>query len=331
MLTGNLRLSLAIGEYDHVRDLLDGTVTIGGVDLTVLRLPIEEIFYRSTFHHEFDVSEMSFAKIVALASQDDTSFVALPVFPSRVFRHSSIYVRSDSGLTDPRQLAGKRVGVPEWAQTAAVYSRGLIAHDYGVDLASIHWHQAGVNQPGRREKVKLKLPPGLTLTVVSDSSLSQMLLDGALDAVLSARPPAPLLAGDPRIRRLFDDPRSVEEAYFRDTGIFPIMHVVAMRRTLYERHPWLAMNLYKAFEEAKRRSVERASDITASFYPLPWTGDLVRSAQSLFGADIWPYGIDANRVTLDAFLRYAFEQGVCHRRLTPEALFPPEVATRYKV
>ena len=327
----DLSLSLAIGEYDHVRDLLDGTVSVGGVDLTVLRLPIEEIFYRSTFNREFDVTEMSFAKIVSLASQDDAGFVPLPVFPSRAFRHSSIYVRADAAIADPRDLAGRRVGVPEWAQTAAVYSRGLLAHEYAVDLASIRWHQAGVNDAGRREKVKLNLPPGLELTVVNDRSLSQMLLEGSLDAVLSARPPAPFLAGDARIRRLFPDAREVEEAYLRKTGIFPIMHVVALRRSLYEQHPWLAMNLYKAFEEAKARSVARAGDITASFYPLPWTAQVAQSARELFGPDIWPYGIAPNRVTLDAFLQYAFEQGVCHRRLTPEALFPREVTEKYKV
>jgi 4,5-dihydroxyphthalate decarboxylase len=326
-----LELSLAIGQYDHVRDLLDGTVAVGGVDLTVLRLPIEEIFYRSTFNREFDVSEMSFAKIVSLASQDDHAFVPLPVFPSRAFRHSSIYVRADAAIADPRDLAGKRVGVPEWAQTAAVYSRGMLAHEYGVDLASIRWHQAGVNDAGRREKVKLALPAGLQLTVVTDRSLSQMLAGGELDAVLSARPPAPFLAGDPRIRRLFPDARTVEEAYLRKTGIFPIMHVVALKRSLYEQHPWLAMNLFKAFEEAKQQSIARASDITASFYPLPWTAQIAQSARELFGADIWPYGVEPNRVTLDAFLQYAFEQGVCHRRLTPEALFPKEVSERYKV
>jgi len=327
----SLPLSLAIGDYDHVRDLLDGTVTAGGVDLTVLRLPIEEIFYRSTFNREFDVSEMSFAKIVSLASQDDRGFVPLPVFPSRAFRHSSIYVRADAGIHDPRELTGKRVGVPEWAQTAAVYSRGMLAHEYGVDLASVHWHQAGVNDAGRREKVKLALPRGLRLTVVADRSLSQMLLGGELDAVLSARPPAPFLAGDARIVRLFPDARGVEEAYFRKTGIFPIMHVVALRRSLHEQHPWLAMNLYKAFDEAKSRSVARASDITASFYPLPWTAQIAQASRELFGADIWPYGLEPNRVTLDAFLQYAFEQGVCHRRLAPEDLFPKEVAERYKV
>jgi 4,5-dihydroxyphthalate decarboxylase len=188
-----------------------------------------------------------------------------------------------------------------------------------------------VNDAGRREKVKLALPRGIDLTVVADRSLSQMLQEGALDAVLSARPPAPFLAGDARIARLFPDARAVEEAYLRKTGIFPIMHVVALRRSLYEQHPWLAMNLYKAFDEAKARSIARASDITASFYPLPWTAQIAEASRELFGPDIWPYGIAPNRVTLDAFLQYAFEQGVCHRLLTPEALFPREVAERFKV
>ena len=244
------------------------------------------------------------------------------MFPSRVFRHSSIYVRSDGGITAPEELAGKRVGVPEWAQTAAIYSRGLLAHEYGVDLASIHWHQAGVNEPGRREKVALELPPGFRLTVVADRSLSDMLLAGDLDAVLSARPPAPFIAGDPRVRRLFADYRDVELAYARKTGIFPIMHVVALRREVYDRDRWLAMNLFKAFDEARRRSLERAADITASFFPLPWIPDELRRARELFGADPWPYGVEANRTTLDAFLSYAFEQGVCRRRLTVETLVP---------
>src|SRR5439155_16574641 len=192
-----------------------------------MRLPVEEMFYRFLMHGEFDVSEASLAKIVALAAQDDRRFVPLPVFPSRVFRHSSIYIRSDGGIARPEDLAGKRVGVPEWAQTAAIYTRGLLAHDYGVDLASIHWHQAGVNDPGRIEKVKLSLPPGVRLTVVADRSLSEMLLASDLDAVLSARPPAPILAGDSRVRRLFADYRAVELTYARKTGLFPIMHVVA--------------------------------------------------------------------------------------------------------
>ncbi len=184
-------------------------------------LPIEEMFYRFLLHGEFDVSEVSFAKMVALAAQDDSRFVALPVFPSRVFRHSSIYVRSEGGISRPEQLAGKRVGVPDGAQTAAIYSRGLLAHEHGVDLTSIHWHQAGVNQPGRREKVALELPSGFRLTVVADRSLSDMLLAGDLDAILSARPPTPIASGDPRVRRLFADYRDVELAYARKDRHFP--------------------------------------------------------------------------------------------------------------
>lgn len=324
-------LSLAIGDYDHARDLLDGTVPVAGVDLTVLRLPVEEMFYRFIVQGEFDVSEVSFAKVAAFAAHDDRRFVPLPVFTSRVFRHSSIYVRSDGAITRPDQLAGKRVGVPEWAQTAAVYSRGLLAHEYGVDLASIHWHQAGVNQAGRREKVALELPPGFRLTVVAERTLSDMLLAGDLDAVLSARPPTPISDGDPRLRRLFPDYRPVELAYARKTGIFPIMHVVALRHEVYERDRWLAMNLYKAFDEARRHSLARAADMAASYFPLPWIPDELRLARELFAGDPWPYGIEANRRSLDAFLQYAFEQGVCRRPLTVEEVFPPEVRATFKI
>jgi len=326
-----LPLCLALGDYDHVRDVQDGTVSVAGVDLTVLRLPVEEMFHRFLIHEEFDVSEASFAKIVAFAAADDRRFVPLPVFTSRVFRHSSIYVRSDGAIARPEDLAGKRIGVPEWAQTAAVWSRGLLAHEYGVDLASIHWHQAGVNEAGRREKVKLKLPPGFRLTVVAERSLSDMLLAGDLDAVLSARPPAQFDRADPRVRRLFTDCRDVELAYARKTGIFPIMHVVAMRRGVYERDRWLAMNLFQAFATAKERSLDRAANMAASHFPLPWIPEALRDARALFGVDPWPYGIDANRTTLDAFVRYAFEQGVCRRQLTAEELFPPEVQGAFKI
>ena len=326
-----LPLTLAIGEYDHTRDLVDGTVPVAGVDLNVLRLPIEEMFYRFLLHGEFDVSEVSLGKIAALAAQDDPRFVPIPVFPSRVFRHSSIYVRSDAGIAKPEDLAGKRIGVPEWAQTAAVYSRGMLAHEYGVDLASIHWHQGGVNDPGRREKVALELPPGYRLAVVPDRSLSEMLVAGDLDAVFSARAPAPFVAGDRRVRRLFADFRDVELAYARKTGIFPIMHVVALRRQVFERHRWVPLNLLKAFDEAKRRSLERAADVTASHFPLPWVPDELGRMRELLGADPWPYGVDANRTTLEAFLHYAIEQGVCRRLLAVEELFPPEVHETFKI
>jgi 4,5-dihydroxyphthalate decarboxylase len=327
----NIQLTLAINPYDHVRDLLDGTVRIDGVDLTVLRLQTEEIFYRFTHYREWDISEMSFGKTVSLISQGDTSIVPIPVFTSRMFRHSSIYLRTDSGITRPEQLAGKRIGLPEWAQTAAMYSRGLLAHEHGVDLRSIHWHQGGVNQAGRAEKVKLKLPEGLRCTVVPDRSLSDMLLAGDLDAIFSARPPQPYLAGDKRIRRMFEDYRAVELPYWKKTGIFPIMHLVVMRRDVYEKHRWLAMNAFKALEDAKNASLERLTDFTASLVPLPWSADLARAPQDMLGRDFWPYGIEPNRKTLDAFLQYAFEQGVCHRRVTIEELFAKEVQASFRV
>ncbi|WP_043834942.1 hypothetical protein [Muricoccus aerilatus] len=326
----NIPITLALSEYDHVRDVLDGTVPVPGADLTVLRMPVEEIFYRFTFHREWDVSEMSFAKVVSLMSQGDDTLVAIPVFVSRMFRHSSFYVSADSELTDPSQLAGKRIGVPEWAQTAAIYSRGIIAHRYGVDLSSIEWFQAGVNDPGRVEKVKLDLRGGLRLTPVKDRSLSQMLLDGDLDVVLSARPPAPFLENR-GIRRLFADYQAEEERFLRDTGIFPIMHVVVIRREVYDRHRWLALNLMKALETARDRSLARMADITLSYFPIPWIGERARAAREMIGGDGWPYGVEDNRATLDAFTTWAYEQGVCHRKLDPAEIFAPETRSRFKV
>ena len=324
-----LRLTLAIGDYDHTRDVAQGVVRPDGMEIVHLALPVEEIFFRFMKFREWDASEMSFGKVVALASQDDRSLVALPVFPSRVFRLSSIYVRPDGRVRTPGDLAGKRIGVPEWAQTAAIYTRGYLAHELGLDLADIEWVQAGLNEPGRVEKVALKLPPGIRLLPMREATLDDMLARGELDAVLSARPPRGFAEG--RSARLYPDYREAEEAYFRASGIFPIMHVVALRRDVFERDPWVAMNLLKAFEEAKRRSLARLADVTASHAPLPWIGEYVARTRRLFGDDPWPYGVAANRRTLEAFLAFAFEQGVCHRELSPEELFPAQALTSYKV
>jgi len=326
-----LSLTLAISEYDHVTDLVMGRIVPEGIRLTCLSLPVEEIFFRFLINREWDVSETSMAKYASLISQGDTSLIAIPVFPSRVFRHSSIYVRRDGPVMAPSDLAGRRVGLPEWAQTAAVYSRGLLMHQFGVDLASIDWVQAGVNEPGRVEKVDLRLPAGLRLTPVADKTLSDMLVSGDVDAVLSAAPPACFEQGHVNIRRLFENYREIETAYYRETSIFPIMHVVTIRRELVDSHPWIAVSLLKAFEEAKRRSVARALDIKAPRFPIPWCYDDARQAQATFGADYWPYGIEANRATLEAFLRYAHEQGVCHRVVAVEELFPKSVRSSFKI
>lgn len=324
-------LTLAISPYDHVEDLVTGRITPDGVRLTCLTLPVEEIFFRFLKHREWDVSELSFAKYASLISQGDTSLTAIPVFPSRIFRHSSIYIRRDGPVRSPADLAGKRIGLPEWAQTAAVYSRGFMAHQYGIDLTGIDWVQAGVNEPGRSEKVALSLPRGIKLTPAPTKSLSQMLVDGELDAVLSAHAPDCFEHNHPNVTRLFEDYMSVEADYYRETGIFPIMHVIAIKRDIITERPWIAMSLLKAFEEAKRRSVARALEVTAPRFPIPWCFEHARRAQILFGEDYWPYGVDGNRTTLEAFLRYAFEQGVCHRHLAPEDLFASQVLSRVRV
>ena len=326
-----LPLTIAISDYDHVRDFVSGRVRAEGIEPTFLQLSIEEIFFRFTKFREWQVSEMSMAKYVALRSQGDESLSAIPVFPSRVFRHSSIFVRADGPVRAPQDLVGRRVGLPEWAHTAAIYTRGLLLHDYGVRLQDIDWVQAGVAQPGRVEKVKLALPEGVRLAPAADRSLNDMLLEGALDAIIAAHPPPAFKAGDPAVVRLFADYREVEDAYWRKTGIFPIMHLVAIRSEVLAAHPWIAVNLLKAFEEAKRRSVARALESTASRFPIPWSFHHAERALRDFGNDYWPYGIEANRTTLTAFLAFAHEQGVCHRRLEPEDLFPESVHSFFKV
>jgi 4,5-dihydroxyphthalate decarboxylase len=326
-----LPLTIAISDYDHVRDFVAGKVAAEGIDANFLQLSIEEIFFRFAKFREWDVSEMSFGKYVSLRSQGDESLSAIPVFPSRVFRHASIFVRADGQVRAPGDLVGRKVGLPEWAQTAAIYTRGLLTHEYGVALKDIDWYQAGVAQPGRTEKVKLSLPEGVHCTPAPDKSLNDMLLSGELDAIMTAHPPPAFKNRDPRVTRLFADYHDVERAYWGKTGIFPIMHVIAIRADVLTAHPWIAANLFEAFERAKERSVARALEITASRFPIPWLAAHAEAAARDFGADFWPYGIEPNRPTLEQFLRFAHEQGVCHRRLAVEELFPETVHSFFKV
>lgn len=326
-----LPLTIAISDYDHVRDFVTGKVDAAGIEANFLELTIEEIFFRFTRFREWDVSEMSMAKYVSLRSQGDTSLSAIPVFPSRVFRHSSIFVRADGDMKTPQDLAGRKVGLPEWAQTAAIYTRGLLMHEYGIGLQDIAWVQAGVAQPGRVEKVNLALPEGMTLTRRPERTLNDMLLSGELDAIMTAHPPPAFEEGNPEVVRLFADYRDVEAAYWKKTGILPIMHVIAIRSDVLDAHPWIAANLLKAFDEAKNRSVARALEATASRFPIPWSFYHAEAAVRDFGENYWPYGIEPNRTTLESFLRFAHEQGVCHRLLAPEDLFPESVHSSFKV
>jgi 4,5-dihydroxyphthalate decarboxylase len=328
--TASLALTLAVCDYEHVREIAQGIVRADGITLTPLIFPsIEEITYRFTRSLEWDVSELSFGKYIALTSQGAAPMVAIPVFPSRVHRHSAIYVRADRGVRTAQDLEGKRVGIPEWAQTAGIYVRGMLAEDEGVDLAKIRWLQAGVNEPGRAEKVELKLPSGISYEARPDTSLNAMLASGEIDAVITARAPAAFTQGTSgsgsAVVRLYPDYRAAEERFFKKTGIFPIMHLITIRRAVLEQHPWVAMNLLKMFEEAKRRCLALIRDFTCARLPLPWAAAMVEEIISEAGPDPYPYGIEQNLPTLEAFCRYAHDQGVTHRRMTAEDLFPREV------
>jgi len=326
-----LRLTLAINDYDHVRDLACGRVRPEGIDLRCLTMSQEEIFYRFTAFREWEVSELSLAKYASLIASGDSSLTAIPVFPSRMFRHSAIYVREGGPVRRPADLRGARVGLPEWVVTAGVYARATLAHEYDVPLETISWYQAGLEQPGREELVSPRLPPGISLTTVPDRTLVDMLLADDLEAIIAPRPPARFSDPGSPIVRLFRDFRTVEADSFRATGVFPIMHVVAVKREVYDAHPWIGPNLMAAFEEAKRRSFQRLADVSASWLPIPWSFDCLPEARSLLGEDPWPYGVAPNRATLSAFLGFAFEQGVCARELEPEDLFPPSVQRTYRL
>ncbi len=321
----DIPLTMAVTYFDHISDLLRGRVRPEGIDLTILQLPVEEIFFRMLHFGEWDVSEFALGKYVSLVASGQAPFRAIPVFPSRVFRQSAVYVGAHKGIRSPQDLAGRRVGIPEWAQTACTYARGYLQHRWGLRLEDVRWVQAGVNEAGRKEKVKLSLPPGTEIERVADRSLNEMMLAGDLDAMISAREPDGFLAGDPNIVRLWPETRALEEEYYRDTGVFPIMHVIVIRNQVLDRHPWIAGNLYKAFEEAKNNTLRHINSANSSRVPFAWAFDAVREAKRVFGEDYWPYGMEANRRTLDTFLQYACEQGVTERRVRVEELFPKEV------
>lgn len=324
----NIHLTVATSDYDHVRDIASGAVRPDGIDITHLTIsdPLE-IFDRFLVFREFDVSEMSMGKYTSLVSQNDRSMVAIPVFPSRMFRLSAVYVRADGPVKKPEDLAGKRVAVVEWSQTATVYARGWLSDYIGVDLKSIDWYQVGDDTAERPEPVDLNLPKGLSLTQVRDRTLSDMMLAGDLDAAIIAVPPFAFQQGNPAIVRLLPDAREAEETYWSDTGIFPIMHAIAIRREVMDENPWVARNLFKAFEEAKNRSLGRA--LYGTRFPIPLCHYDARAAQERIGDDFWPYGIEPNRVTLEAFLKFTFDQGLCHRKLKPEDLFAEQLQSYF--
>lgn len=322
---GDLRLSLACGDYDRTRPLKDGRVRVEGVDLVYLDLPVEETFFRMMRHREFDASELSLSSYVISCFQEERPFVALPVFPSRSFRHGNVYVNTSAGISEPADLRGKRVGLPEYQLTALVWIRGILAEHHGLPAAAVSYHTGGIETPGRIEKARVSLPPEISVEPIPDGkTLSRMLADGEIDALYSPRAPSSLLAGDGRVARLFPDPREQEREYFERTGIFPIMHVVALRRDVYERSRWLAQSFSKAFSAAKELAYSELEQVNALKVSLPWlTSELARTRE-LMGPDYWSYGLEPNRRVLETFVRYAHEQGLAQRLLPVEELFAPE-------
>jgi 4,5-dihydroxyphthalate decarboxylase len=265
-----VKLTIATTDYDHFRDFRTGAVQAEGIEHTWLTLGHHEIFSRFTFNREWDVTELSFAKFTAQVTRDNPDIIGLPVFASRLFRFGSFYVNRHSGIKTAADLKGKSIGSPEWAHTAAVYMRGWLNNEAGVKLTDVHWYQAGANEAGRIEKVELNLPAGMKLTWVADKSLSDMLAAGEIDCALIARPPTCFLRGHPDVVRLFPDFLEREEAHFAKSKVFPIMHVIAVKRAILAANPWIARNLYNAFDESKRRSLERLLDPAVSRYPLPF-------------------------------------------------------------
>jgi ABC-type nitrate/sulfonate/bicarbonate transport system substrate-binding protein len=325
-----LGLTFACGDYDRTRALEDGTVRPDGIDLTYLRLPVEETFFRMLRHREFDVAEMSLSTYVATLDSEPRPFVALPVFTSRMFRHGGIFVNADAGISSPADLRGKRVGTPELQLTAGVWIRGILAEHHGVPLDSVSYHTGGQESPGRVEKGRVDtgldvrpIPPGATL--------SQMLADGSIDALQSPRVPSSFGRPGAPVRRLFDDVVTVERDYYAATGIFPIMHVVVLRREIYERHRWVAQSLYKACLTARDEAHNRIYDSSALRFMDPWLIQNLEAARQSLGPDFWSYGLAANQKTLEVFLRYHHEQGLSRQRHAPEDLFAPETTEAFVI
>ncbi len=315
---GNLRLTLACGPYDRTQALRDGSIRPEGIELTYLSLQPAEIFWRMLQFREFDISEMSLSNYTSLVSGGNSPFIAIPVFPSRVFRHGYFFINTHKGIERPQDLKGRRGGVPEYSMTAAVYMRGLLQHEYGVAPESINWVQ------GRTDRLGRKLPPDIRLTQApAGTELGDLLDKGEIDFMMTANNPVAFRRGSPNVRRLFPDYAAAEKDYFRRTRIYPIMHTVVIRREIYDRDPWVALSLYKAFLRAKEYALRLISETGSPKASFAWLQPLIEEEQSIIGRDWYPYGVEANRPSIDALLQYTFEHGLSDRRLAIEELFAP--------
>jgi 4,5-dihydroxyphthalate decarboxylase len=325
-----LSLSVAIGDYDRHRPLIDGVVSVDGVDPVFMTLSPEEIFFRALRTVDFDICELSLSSFTVMTARGDNPYVGVPAFVSRAFRHTSIYVRTDR-VTEPKDLIGRRIGVPEYQLTANVWARAILQDDHGVKPSDVQWVRAGIEQPHRLEKITIQLPPNVRLeNGPPGKTISQLLEEGAIDAFIAPRPPK-LTPGNAHVGWLFRDPVAAAQDYYRRTGIFPIMHLIGVRRTLAEQHPWLPAAVLKAFEKSKSLALEALSDTSATKITLPFVEEQLRAARELLGNDFWPYGVEANRRALESFLRHHHEQGLSQRQVRVEELFHPATLETYAV
>jgi 4,5-dihydroxyphthalate decarboxylase len=316
-----LPITIATWDYDRVRALTDGRVRVEGCDVNYLTMPVEECFERAFFHGEFEVAEIGFSPYLIALSRGTVPYVAIPVFLSRMFRHSAVYIRTDRGIDSPADLRGKRIGVPEYQMSAVMWFRGYLQDEFGIAAKDINWVQAGLENPGRRDKFPLNVPDAFPLVSRNDVSLSALLAAGEIDAVMSARQPSVFVGGHAKIRRLFPDYRAAERDYYRRTGIFPIMHALGIRRDVHEKNKWLGASLYKAFLQAKRLADAEFVETTALKIGLPWITAEYEATSEVMGPDFWSYGLDANRKTLSTMARYSYEQGLATRLVDVDEMF----------
>jgi len=326
-----LNLSIAVRDYDRTRPLTDGTVQIDGVDPVFMALDPEEIFFRAFRHAEFDICELSLSSSTVKTAQGDFAYVGIPAFVSRAFRHTSIYVRTDR-VKQPADLKGRKVGVSEYQLTANVWTRALLEDEYGVKPSDMHWIRGGLEQAGRVEKIAIALPPEIKVDPAPEGkTLNAMLEAGEIDAFIGPRTPSCFEERKPNIGWLWSEPIAAAKDYFRKTGNFPIMHMIGVRRRLVEQHPWLPATVLKAFTRAKSICLALLEETSASKVTLPFMEEQVKAARDLMGADFWPYGIPANRKTLEYFLAHHRKQGLSSRLVKVEELFHPTTFEAYKL
>jgi 4,5-dihydroxyphthalate decarboxylase len=306
--------------------MIDGRVTIEGCEVNYFATDAEEAFYRAARSQDFDITELSMSTHILTTARGDSHYIGVPAFVSRIFRHSAIYVRTDTGIKSPEDLRGRIVGIPEYQQTAALWIRGMFADDYGVKPGDIRWRNGGLNRPGRSERTPITLPPEIELKPIpEDKTLSDMLESGEIEALVTARAPWCFERRARNIGRLFADTRATEETYYRKTGMFPIMHLIGIRRTLVEKNPWLGVSVLKAFMRAREIAMRDLRSVVGPYISLPWLVSDIARAEEVMGPDFWPYGIAANRKEIDSMLRWSVEQGLSKRQVAIGELFAPGV------